>query len=171
MDSLSGLTKLVYDTSVGKKSSSGTTASTHPSTSAAASSGEELVNISPDNVLDYIKSQAANLKSSLPGIIVSSLLPGANSTSAQDPLTALMNQFVNPAQSLLSLPSPNNLSQEQLQTLQQQVAGLKNYLPTMLSNSLLAPLQDKGNSLDSLLQSMTNQLTDLATQVQQKIQG
>lgn len=170
MDSLSGLTKLVYDTTIGKKSSSGNTASTNPSTS--TSPGEiDLVNISPENVLNYIKSQAASLKSSLPGIITNSLLAGANSTNTQDPLNALMNQFVNPAQSLLSSNPPNNLSPEQLKTLQQQVAGLKNYLPTMLSNSLLAPLQDTGNSLDSLLQSMTDQLTDLANQVQQKIQG
>lgn len=171
MDSLSGLTKLVYDSTAGKKSTSGnSTPVASPSTTASpANSGVDLVNISPNNVLDYIKNQAANLKSSLPGIIASSLLPGSNSSSNQGPLNALMNQFVNPAQSLLT---PNaNLSQNQLTSLQQEVAGLKNYLPGMMANSLLAPLQGTSNSLDSILQSMSNQLGNLANQVQQKIQG
>jgi hypothetical protein len=169
MDSLSGLTKLVYDSTLGKKSTSSTSA-TSPSTSApSANNGIDLVNISPNNVLDYIKSQAANLKSSLPGIIASSLLPGSNSANTQDPLNALMNQFVNPAQSLLS--SNANLSNNQLTSLQQEVASMKNYLPGMMANSLLAPLQGTSNSLDSILQSMSSQLTNLADQVQQKIQG
>lgn len=169
MDSLSGLTKLVYDSTIGKKSSSGSTTSAPSASPSSATNGIDLVNISPNNVLDYIKGQAASLKSSLPGIIASALLPGSNSAGNQDPLNALMNQFVNPAQSLLS---PNaNLSQDQLTSLQQEVAGLKNFLPGMMANSLLAPLQGKSNSLDSILQNMTNQLSNLGNQVQQKIQG
>lgn len=168
MDSLSGLTKLVYDSSIGKKSTGSASATPSSTSSSSANNGIDLVNISPENVLDYIKNQAANLKSSLPGIIASALLPGSNNAGTEDPLNALMNQFVNPAQSLLT-PSAN-LSQEQLTSLQQEVAGLKNYLPGMMASSLLAPLQGKSYSLDNILQNMSNHLDNLANQVQQKIQ-
>lgn len=170
MDSLSGLTKLVYDTNIlGKKSSSGNSASsTNPP---SASVEGDLVNISPENVLDYIKGQAAYLKNSLPSIITNSLLqPVSDSVTGQDPLNALLNQFVNPTQVFLSSKVSNNLSPEQMKSLQQEIAGLKNYLPTMMANTLLGPLQNTGSPLDGILQSMSNQLGDLASQVRQKAQ-
>lgn len=170
MDSLSGLTKLVYDTNIlGKKSSSGNpVSSTNPP---SASVEGDLVNISPDNVLDYIKGQATDLKNSLPSIITNSLLqPVSDSVISQDPLNALLNQFVNPTQAFLSSKVSNNFSPEQMKSLQQEIAGLKNYLPTMMANTLLGPLQNTGSPLDGILQSMSNQLGDLASQVQQKAQ-
>lgn len=174
MDSLNGLTKIVHNATVGKKSSSSDSASAAKTASSNAPSSAvgdgDLVNISPSSTLDYIKSQAADLKVSLPGMLASSLLqPVADDANSQNPLNALLNKFVNPARSFLASSNSSDISKEQLKSLQEEVVSLKNHLPALLSNALLTPLQGTGNSADSIVQSLSNHLTDLATQVQQKI--
>ena len=165
MDALSGLAKLVYDTTGKKPTTSNSASTTIPS----ATTGTDSVNISPANTLDYLKTQAASLKASLPGMIANSSL---QSSSSPDPLSALLDQFVNPTQTLLSSNPAGNFSPQQLAALQQEVASLKDSLPTMTANSLLAPLMSSsGDSINGILQNMSDQLVNLAGQIQQKTQA
>ncbi|MBI5427219.1 MAG: hypothetical protein HZA02_02945, partial [Nitrospinae bacterium] len=50
-------------------------------------------------------------------------------------------------------------------------AGLRDFIPQMQADSLLAPLADKSGSADSILGAMSSRLADLADLVLQKIQG
>ena len=170
MDSLSGLTKLAYEKGLlDKKKLPGGSASTPAS---LFPTGGDNVDISPGAALDYLKAQAADLKISLPGTIASALLqPVSDNVVSQEPLNALLTQFVNPAQTFLSSKSANSLSPEQMKSLQQEVVNLKEFIPTMMANTLLAPLmQSSGDSINSILQSMSGQLASLSSQVRQKIQ-
>lgn len=170
VDPIAGLTKLVANSPALNKKSSPSD-STQPASSASSSVGDR-VDLSANAALINIRAQAAQLKAELPGLIANSILqPASDSVNSQDPLSVLTNLFTDPVQTFLASPAAKNLAETQLQALRQDVAGLRDFIPQMQADSLLAPLADKSGSADSILGAMSSRLADLADLVLQKIQG
>lgn len=169
VDPITGLTKLVANSPALSKSS--LSDSTEPASSASASASDR-VDLSANAALINIRAQAARLKAELPGLIANSILqPVSDDVNSQDPLSVLTNQFADPVQNFLASPAAKNLTQTQLQSLRQDVAGLRDFIPQMQANSLLAPLEDDSGSVGNILGAMSSRLTGLADLVLQKIQG
>ncbi len=171
VDPITGLTKLVANSPALVKNSSAGAA--QPAATSSANGAGDQVSVSADAALINIRAQAAQLKAELPGLIANSILqPVSDETTAQDPLNVLTNLFTDPVQNFLASPAARNLTQSQLQSLQQDVVGLQNFIPQMQANSLLAPLAaGQSDSIGNILGAMSSRLTNLADLVLQKTQG
>ncbi len=132
--------------------------------------GEDKVDISPKRDIDLLRVEATILKNELPGIIANSLLqPLSGGAVSQDPLNSILSRLVNPAKSLLSSAGVDSFSKNQLSSFQSDIRQLNNEVSKMQSNVLLAPLNqsaERSNSLNRVLNSISNELTGLGNAIQ-----
>jgi|GEM_PF-6834137 len=146
-----------------------------PRTSSAAAGGgiADRVDIAGNRSLDFLRVEAGALKNELPGLIAGSLLaPVAESARRQAPINALLTRLVSPADALLQRTAVGGFSRSQLAAFQGEVETLRQSIPRMAANELLAPLLTSGKRTDSLngiLTRISGELTGLADLVLQKM--
>lgn len=135
--------------------------------------GEDSVDISQNRNLANLRAEAGVLKNELPGIIANSLLkPLSEGIVKEDPLNSILSRLVKPAKSILGSASGDSFSKEELSSFQSAVKQLGSAVPKMISSTLLRPLNknaEQFNALNGILNSISNELTDLDIFIQKSL--